>query len=152
MLAAVFGVATQCDVGALLGGGSASEAERGRTVDGGPKPPPPPPDQPGQPAEQDLTEAFRAFVMIDRSREPDWFAQLTRVTFAENGALTAQTSLPRDWRDESGRTRPAESICTQLFAYAQRGAKRAWTTIAVLADDGTALVTRTGAAASCRQS
>jgi hypothetical protein len=96
-------------------------------------------------------EAFREFVMIDRDREPDWMAQLTRVTFTAAGELSADTTLPPDWRDSTTRTRPAESICTQLFAYAQRGVKRPWSTISVRANDGTPLVTRTQANNTCRQ-
>src|SRR5262245_11762830 len=30
-------------------------------------------------------DAFRAFVMIDREREPEWMAQVTRVTFTDAG-------------------------------------------------------------------
>jgi hypothetical protein len=96
-------------------------------------------------------DAFREFVMIDREREPDWMAQITRVTFSAAGELTADTTLPSDWRDSTTRTRPAESICTQLFAYAQRGVKRPWNTISVRANDGTPLVTRTQANNTCRQ-
>jgi hypothetical protein len=96
-------------------------------------------------------DAFRAFVMIDREREPEWFAQLTRVTFTDAGELSADTTLPPDWRDATTRTRPAESICTQLWAYAQRGVNRTWTTISVRANDGSALVTRTAANNTCRQ-
>jgi hypothetical protein len=89
--------------------------------------------------------------MIDRVREPDWMAQVTRVTFTDAGALTADTTLPPDWRDSTTRTRPAESICTQLFAYAQRGVKRAWTVISVRANDGSAIITRTKANDTCGQ-
>jgi hypothetical protein len=75
---------------------------------------------------------------------------VTSVSFVD-GALTAATQLPSSWRDADDPNRPAESICTQLFAYAQRGANLAWTSLHVNASDGTALVTRTDPAGSCAQ-
>jgi hypothetical protein len=103
------------------------------------------------PAEEDHTVAFKDFIMIDREREPDWLPRLSRVVFTGTGALVAETTLPADWRDATTRTRPAESICTQLFAYVQRGAKREWKGVSVLASDGSALVDRKDVAGSCKQ-
>jgi len=104
-------------------------------------PPPPPVDH---------VAAFKKHVMVDRAREPDWLARVTHVRLID-GTLSAETTFPADWRDTSTPSRPAESICGQLFSYAQRGAKLTWTTITVKASDGTALVTRQGVGGSCKQ-
>jgi hypothetical protein len=104
------------------------------------------------PVEVDHADAFKKFVMIDREREPDWFSRITRVRFTGDGELVAETSLPADWRDTGTPSRPAESICTNLFAYVQRGVRRQWHGVTVLAADRTALVTRKDLNGSCRQS
>ena len=101
--------------------------------------------------EPDHTEAFKNFLMLDRTREPDWLARVTRVRFTETGALIAETSFPANWRDAGTPSRPAESICTQLWAYVQRGVRREWHGVFVLAADGTALVSRKDLNGSCRQ-
>lgn len=147
LLAIVVAVSARGDVAGWFGGGAS--AGSGTAVERGTAPADSVASSPASDAGH-LT-AFREFVMIDREREPEWMAQVTRVTFADSGELTAETTLPGDWRDSTTRTRPAESICTQLFAYAQRGVKRPWTTISVLASDGAALVTRTATGNTCRQ-
>jgi hypothetical protein len=101
-------------------------------------------------APTDHVAAFKQHVMLDATREPDWLANVTHVRLAD-GTLYAETTYPPDWRDSSVRTRPAESICGQLFAYAQRGAKLTWTSIQVRASDGKPLVTRQGTGGSCKQ-
>jgi hypothetical protein len=103
------------------------------------------------PAEEDHTEAFRKFVLFDRVREPDWLSRLSKVRFVVTGALVAETTYPANWRDTSASSRPAESICEQLWAYVQRGVRREWKGVAVLAADRTALVTRKDVNGSCRQ-
>jgi hypothetical protein len=119
----------------------------------GDPPPLPPgvlPPPPSSPSTVDHVVAFKQFVMVDRVKQPDWYARVSRVRLAD-GQLIASTTLPANWKDASTPSRPAESICGQLFAYAQRGAGLTWTSITVQADDGTPLVTRTGTAGSCRQ-
>jgi len=98
----------------------------------------------------DITEEFRVFAMFDRVREPPWLERITRVFWAENGQLHAETSYPADWSDTSDASRPVESICGQLYAYQLREVRR-WTGVAVLAADGTKLVVRTDQNGSCRQ-
>lgn len=97
----------------------------------------------------DLTEEFLVFVMFDREREPVWLDQITRVFWAENGQLHAETSYPADWTDKPGTGLPVQSICEQLAAYEIRRVQR-WTGVAVLAADGTELFIRTDQGGSCR--
>jgi len=99
---------------------------------------------------EDLTAAFRAFVMFDRNREPAWLSKVVRVRWANDGKLQAETSYPANWSDSTDPTRPAESICTNLYGYFIRNQIR-WTGVQVLASDGSALVVRTSQEGSCRQ-
>jgi hypothetical protein len=124
------------------GGGNEETGDNGGDVPDGNVAPP-------GPADVDHIAAFRQHVMFDRSQEPDWFGEVTHVRLT-NGTLFADTTLAPGWRDTSRRSRPAESICDQLFSYAQRGAKLTWTTITVKASDGSALVSR-GVNGSCKQ-
>jgi hypothetical protein len=103
----------------------------------------------GRPA-QEITDEFLQFAMFDRVREPPWLDRITRVFWAENGQLHAETSYPADWSDTSDPSRPVESICGQLYAYQLREVRQ-WTGVAVLAVDGTELVVRTDQNGSCRQ-
>jgi hypothetical protein len=153
LLAIVAGVAVRDDIAGWFGGDAeaGSDTAAPGAADGLATPSQPVASATAQAPDAGHLEAFREFVMIDREREPDWMAQLTSVTFTAAGELSADTTLPPDWRDSTTRTRPAESICTQLFAYAQRGVKRPWNTISVRANDGTPLVTRTQANNTCRQ-
>jgi hypothetical protein len=98
----------------------------------------------------DVTEEFRDLVMFDREREPPWLDRVTRVRWADNGQLHAETTYPADWSDADDRFRPVESICGQLTAYMIRKVGR-WTGVAVIAEDGTELVVRTSQRGSCRQ-
>jgi hypothetical protein len=109
-----------------------------------------PPATSSKPA-PDITEEFRVFAMFDRVREPPWLDRITRVFWADNGQLHAQTSYPADWSDTNDPSRPVESICGQLYAYQLREVRQ-WTGVAVLAADGTQLVVRTDQNGSCRQS
>ena len=102
------------------------------------------------PTPQDLTAAFRAFVMFDRNREPAWLSKVIRVRWATDGKLQAETSYPANWSDATDATRPVESICTNLYGYFIRNQIR-WTGVQVLAGDGTPLVVRTSQQGSCRQ-
>ena len=111
--------------------------------------PPATTDEAGTPAPE-LTEEFLAFAMFDREREPEWLDRITRVYWAENGQLHAETSYPADWTDKPDTGRPVESICGQLVAYEIRQVRQ-WTGVAVLAADGTELVVRTDQDGSCRQ-
>jgi len=109
---------------------------------------------PGNPAPVpepvDHIAPFKEHVMFDRARQPDWFGEVTHVRL-ENGTLYAETTLPPGWRDISRQSRPAESICGNLYSYTVRTAKLTWTTIVVKASDGSALVTRQGTGGSCKQ-
>jgi hypothetical protein len=105
---------------------------------------------PPGPADVDHVAAFKQHIMIDTTREPDWFGEVTHVRLT-NGTLFAETTLPPGFRDTSRRSRPAESICGRLYAYAKRGAKLTWTSITVKASDGSTLVTRQGEDGSCKQ-
>jgi hypothetical protein len=98
----------------------------------------------------DITEEFLVFAMFDRVREPPWLDRISRVYWAENGQLHAETSYPADWSDTNDASRPVESICGQLYAYQLREVRQ-WTGVAVLAADGTKLVVRTDQNGSCRQ-
>ena len=143
----------------VIGGGGVALAQCGRRpllsrpaviVDGAGEADPGPPA--GDEAAADHTEGFRAFVLADAVREPSWYPKLVRVTFAGRaGELVAETSLPPGWRDATDPRRPAESICGQLYAYAQRGAKLTWTRLVVRASDGAVLVERVGTGGTCRQ-
>jgi hypothetical protein len=96
----------------------------------------------------DLTDAFRAFVTLDRAREPAWLNRIDQVHWADNGQLWAETTYPADWTDRNDSARPAESICAQLSAYQIREIRQ-WTGVAVFAADGTLLVMRARENDSC---
>ena len=146
-------------IAALLGGGLFAceeldllerEATTVTAFDDNKEQDPPPNGVAPAPEKVDYIAPFKEHVMFDRNRAPDWFGEVTHVRL-ENGTLYAETTLPPGWRDISRQSRPAESICGNLYSYTVRTAKLTWTTIVVKASDGSALVTRQGTGGSCKQ-